>query len=101
MEAQDFPGFAVVDKLDRAAREDAAVALQIGVPRGVADFARQDLGDVDRGRFQRLGQEADLLGERIAVGGGDRLFGLADPLRSEERRVGKECGSTCRSWWAP
>src|SRR3546814_8195272 len=21
--------------------------------------------------------------------------------RSEERRVGKECGSTCRSWWSP
>src|SRR3546814_20998382 len=20
-------------------------------------------------------------------------------MRSEERRVGKECGSTCRSWW--
>src|SRR3546814_9642323 len=21
--------------------------------------------------------------------------------RSEERRVGKECGSTCSSWWSP
>src|SRR3546814_11916114 len=21
--------------------------------------------------------------------------------RSEERRVGQECGSTCRSWWSP
>src|SRR3546814_14353118 len=21
--------------------------------------------------------------------------------RSEERRVGKECGSTCRYWWTP
>src|SRR3546814_19844567 len=21
--------------------------------------------------------------------------------RSDERRVGKECGSTCRSWWLP
>src|SRR3546814_11709687 len=25
----------------------------------------------------------------------------ADLRRSEERRVGKECGSTCRSWWSP
>src|SRR3546814_13871089 len=25
----------------------------------------------------------------------------ADPNRSEERRVGKECVSTCRSRWAP
>src|SRR3546814_11346959 len=24
-----------------------------------------------------------------------------DSRRSEERRVGKECVSTCRSWWAP
>src|SRR3546814_15217619 len=23
------------------------------------------------------------------------------PIRSEERRVGKECGSTCRSRWSP
>src|SRR3546814_11361326 len=22
-------------------------------------------------------------------------------VRSAERRVGKECGSTCRSWWSP
>src|SRR3546814_16033455 len=22
-------------------------------------------------------------------------------MRSEERRVGKECVSTCRSWWSP
>src|SRR3546814_11803503 len=32
-------------------------------------------------------------------------FGLSDGelgfLRSEERCVGKECVSTCRSWWAP
>src|SRR3546814_10303823 len=26
---------------------------------------------------------------------------LADPDRSEERRVGKECVSTCRSRWSP
>src|SRR3546814_12582480 len=26
---------------------------------------------------------------------------LALNARSEERRVGKECVSTCRSWWSP
>src|SRR3546814_20160936 len=26
---------------------------------------------------------------------------LAPPIRSEERRVGKECVSTCRSRWSP
>src|SRR3546814_10977371 len=30
----------------------------------------------------------------------DRLSSLLD-LRSEERRVGKECVSTCRSRWSP
>src|SRR3546814_12608644 len=29
------------------------------------------------------------------------LKGFIDPARSEERRVGKECVSTCRSRWLP
>ena len=29
------------------------------------------------------------------------LFGLPEVPRSEERRVGKECVSTCRSRWSP
>src|SRR3546814_12281883 len=32
--------------------------------------------------------------------GGDEQLRAAVP-RSEERRVGKECGSTCRSRWSP
>ena len=35
---------------------------------------------------------------------GDRsplLAWMADPTRSEERRVGKECPSKCRSRWSP
>src|SRR3546814_10932986 len=28
-------------------------------------------------------------------------FGLSTRMRSEERRVGKECVSTCRSRWSP
>src|SRR3546814_17200539 len=31
----------------------------------------------------------------------DHLAALANALRSEERRVGKECVSTCRSRWSP
>src|SRR3546814_20519486 len=31
-----------------------------------------------------------------------RLLDIVDPTpRSEERRVGKECGSKCRSRWSP
>src|SRR3546814_5227140 len=29
------------------------------------------------------------------------VFGPVKPIRSEERRVGKECVSTCRSRWSP
>src|SRR3546814_11048167 len=43
----------------------------------------------------------------LTLGGGTNVFG-ADSLtietgggRSEERRVGKECVSTCRSRWSP
>ena len=28
-------------------------------------------------------------------------FGLSNKIRSEERRVGKECASKCRSRWSP
>src|SRR3546814_14942185 len=31
----------------------------------------------------------------------DELTLIAEPKRSEERRVGKECVSTCRSRWSP
>src|SRR3546814_13350468 len=31
----------------------------------------------------------------------DRHPELRDMMRSEERRVGKECASTCRSRWSP
>src|SRR3546814_7666933 len=37
-----------------------------------------------------------LAGIRVTRGGGSGPFG-----RSEERRVGKECVSTCRSRWSP
>src|SRR3546814_14569446 len=48
-------------------------------------------------------------GERAAIGGDavvlppDRLqhMAIAHPERSEARRVGKECVSTCRSRWSP
>src|SRR3546814_8052174 len=36
----------------------------------------------------------------LAAAVGREVDGKAD-LRSEERRVGKECVRTCRSWWSP
>src|SRR3546814_11042440 len=46
----------------------------------------------DRRAVVELGILADLEGDRLAVG--------RHGIRSEERRVGKECVSTCRSWWS-
>src|SRR3546814_15328463 len=46
----------------------------------------------------------DAICEQLAGLAGDAAFGLLAParvVRSEERRVGKECVSTCRSRWSP
>src|SRR3546814_2885349 len=65
--------------------------------------------------FRGYADTVDPAGARRAGGGGgvhldvqdlfdggvaDRLRG-GEPGRSEERRVGKECVSTCRSRWSP
>src|SRR3546814_20335235 len=55
-------------------------------------------GGVQRARFADLIAEIQMLNGTCAV----VEHGLLDePLRSEERRVGKECVSTCRSRWSP
>src|SRR3546814_7715253 len=41
------------------------------------------------------------IGEAVALGVRDDRLGQAVLLRSEERRVGKACVSTCRSRWSP
>src|SRR3546814_12872117 len=40
-------------------------------------------------------------GDLRVEGGCQRVFQHEGELRSEERRVGKECVSTCRSRWSP
>src|SRR3546814_12438596 len=45
------------------------------------------------------GLAASLHGEHLDLGG-DFFYTRREP-RSDERRVGKECGSTCRSRWSP
>src|SRR3546814_20287893 len=94
----------------------------IGVRQG--EFGQGGVGDQGR----TVSYETRTVGERAAVAGrdadldpvletlygGDRVDGIPldgawhrgvrghlDALRSEERRVGKECVSTCRSRWSP
>src|SRR3546814_9940135 len=83
-----------------------------------------DIVHVANGRFQALLDDARLFGRdwgfrmadiKVPVrwwhGDADSIISLADAqsavehlrdveLRTEECRVGKECVSTCRSWWA-
>src|SRR3546814_2698157 len=60
-----------------------------GVGVGLLEAARRgDTGDRAAGGVQ-VGGEAEAVGDGVAE------------ARSEERRVGKECVSTCRSRWSP
>src|SRR3546814_13925403 len=71
-------------------------AEQFGRGRAARRHAEQDQAhdrrDGERGDAVRLDRdrEGDLLERALVVG-----------FRSEERRVGKECVSTCRSRWSP
>src|SRR3546814_12294966 len=55
--------------------------------------------------FLVLGAGETVLGQTDQFVASPRLRGLYEPadqqVRSEERRVGNECASTCRSRWSP
>src|SRR3546814_18056301 len=62
---------------------------------------RQHRAIAGQRQSQRLGQAVHRIGgEHAATRSASRASGAFD-RRSEERRVGKECVSTCRSWWSP
>src|SRR3546814_13422860 len=84
----------------------------IAVEKRRKDLERQRRGDEQRRAPERVqhqpprlprrravfGQLPVALGERRLVAGG-RI--AVHPIRSEERRVGKACVSTCSSRWSP
>src|SRR3546814_14777573 len=76
---------------------NADFAEAIGEARDEGGFGADD-DEVDRVRLYESDQAGDV------VGGNAHAFGVRlDPRiarRSAERRVGKECVSTCRSWWS-
>src|SRR3546814_14600705 len=85
-------------------REDAAVALgaipEIAINKALADSLQEAIELLDDCEIAHPGRwEAAL-----AMVGRSKLLNNSDPSkehRSEERRVGKECVSTCRSRWSP
>src|SRR3546814_19214956 len=70
---------------------DGHLCREHGVVRHQLDAVRC-FGDVQRVAFADAQACEQFLGQQHAGR-------IAD--RSEERRVGKECVSTCRSWWSP
>src|SRR3546814_17932601 len=71
-------------KLDAKATIDHAALKAAGVARGGKDGVR-------------LLAKGELTAKmNFAVAGASK-----GAIRSEERRVGKEWGRTCRSWWSP
>src|SRR3546814_2604985 len=54
------------------------------------------------GAFLRAGHSMTIARRILAIPPGDEAaLAAMDEERSEERRVGKECVSTCRSRWSP
>src|SRR3546814_16591171 len=89
----------LADRLAQRLSAHRTAALQIEVAR----HPHVALAALVHGMVQTVLQEShyghDLpLGVRLTAQ--DRLEGMA-PDRSEERRVGKECVSKCRSRWSP
>src|SRR3546814_18507567 len=80
--------------------EEVEQSLHVGVVvllRHRTDARPRALLDVEQ---QARPAEA-LVGAELAVGAGAQRERAQEQVRSEERRVGKECVSTCRSRWSP
>src|SRR3546814_15458069 len=84
---------------------DLVVALLVGGQGGAQHWRRghwRACGSTWTTRSAGLVEDVFLLADidcRRQLG--DLEIVIADLQRSEERRVGKECASTCRSRWSP
>src|SRR3546814_71608 len=83
--------------------------------RGTADRARESAGDLiqtgrekagdayadARDRSQRIAARANEIVQEHPIAAVAGAVAAGAVIRSEERRVGRECVSTCRSRWSP
>src|SRR3546814_19405885 len=74
----------------RGLSREETVARILEVTDGGADYSFDATGNTE---VMRTALECCHRGWGESI-----IIGVA---RSEERRVGKECVSTCRSWWSP
>src|SRR3546814_13283240 len=82
---------------DQLTRVESSSQLLLRILDDILDFSRIDAGmmELEQVEFELdevIGNVVDLTGNRLKT---------PDVERSEERRVGKECGSTCRYRWSP
>src|SRR3546814_944530 len=63
----------------------------------VANKLQNGIGELSRKEFESSVERAI----DVTINFDPKLVSLAAKIRSEERRVGKECVSTCRSRWSP
>src|SRR3546814_14953408 len=95
--------FLIVRPVARLEHVEIEPCLAVEGPRRIGATERMEGHQVARiGRLDRAPQHLPRLGiliaERIAAVEPDDVRLV--PVRSEERRVGKECVSTCRSRWS-
>src|SRR3546814_18561797 len=96
--------FEVIEKALQSTNDDPAIYIA-ELDGGIAGFIHLH-SVVDYYRQRQHGHVADLVVDPAAEGQGvaTRLLSAAElgarRQRSEERRVGKECVSTCRARWA-
>src|SRR3546814_6539829 len=75
-------------------------AYEMRISDWSSDVCSSDL-QLHRHRHQGLADDGEHRGTHHAVGADHADRSVQAPGRSEERRVGKECVSTCRSRWSP
>src|SRR3546814_14708334 len=77
-------------------RRQVELTREAGIPVVVS------MGNVAASGGYWISMNADVIyADPSTITGSIGIFGLWLSTRSEERRVGKECVSTCRSRWSP
>src|SRR3546814_16205622 len=72
---------------------------EVGLPEGT--MGNSEVGHQNLGPGRVVDQESVRITKAIRTGEFFENHAITDAVRSEERRVGKECVSTCRSRWTP
>src|SRR3546814_11862006 len=92
--SSDLPTLCLAARFDERGRK--RLGWRLAAPQHKLEDGIEALAFVDRAFDQRFGEL-----ERQRGVAADQHAVAEQYGRSEERRVGKECVSTCRSRWAP